>query len=50
MTGIKSYAGYLKTAKEKNIIVVIMINHFTSESSIIKEQCENLINHIYLNY
>jgi D-alanyl-D-alanine carboxypeptidase/D-alanyl-D-alanine-endopeptidase (penicillin-binding protein 4) len=50
MTGIKSYAGYLKTTRGKNIIVVIMTNHFSSESSAIKEKSEELINHIYLNY
>ncbi len=50
MTAVKSYAGYLKTSQGKNIIVVIMANHFSSESAAIKEKSEDLINYIYLNY
>ncbi|MFM7023018.1 MAG: D-alanyl-D-alanine carboxypeptidase/D-alanyl-D-alanine-endopeptidase [Flavobacteriales bacterium] len=50
MTGIKSYAGYLKSSKGKNIAVVIMVNHYTSENSAIKEKAEELINYVYLNY
>lgn len=50
MKGIKSYAGYLKTVKGKNIIVVIMINHFVSESAVIKGKSEDLLNYIFLNY
>ena len=50
MTGVKSYAGYLKSLRGKNIIIIIMTNHFTSESAAIKEKSEDLINYIYLNY
>ncbi|MCX6182932.1 MAG: D-alanyl-D-alanine carboxypeptidase/D-alanyl-D-alanine-endopeptidase [Bacteroidetes bacterium] len=50
MSGVKSYAGYLKSTSGKNIIVVIIANHYSSESSAIKEKSEELINHVFLNY
>ena len=50
MTGVKSYAGYLKSASGKNIAVVIMVNHFSAESSVVKEKSEDLLEHIFNSY
>jgi len=50
MTGVKSYAGYLKSASGKNIAVVIMVNHFSAESSVVKEKSEDLLEYIFNSY
>ena len=50
ISNIRGYAGYLKTKKDKNLTVVILVNHYTSENTAVKGKIEDLLEYLYLNY
>jgi D-alanyl-D-alanine carboxypeptidase/D-alanyl-D-alanine-endopeptidase (penicillin-binding protein 4) len=50
ISNIRGYTGYLKTIKGKNLTVIILVNHYTSENSIVKGKIEDLVEYLYLNY
>ncbi len=50
ISNIRGYTGYLKTKKGKNLTVIILVNHYTSENSAVKGKIEDLVEYLYLNY
>ncbi|MBI5540983.1 MAG: D-alanyl-D-alanine carboxypeptidase/D-alanyl-D-alanine-endopeptidase [Bacteroidia bacterium] len=43
MTGVRSYAGYVKTKSSKNIAFAIIINNYSSNPSVIKGKIEQFL-------
>lgn len=43
MTGVRSYAGYVKSKSSKNIAFAIILNNYTSSPSVIKGKIEELL-------
>lgn len=43
MTGVRSYAGYVKSKSSKEIAFAIILNNYTSNTSVIKAKIEHLL-------
>ncbi len=50
ISNIRGYTGYLKTKKGRNLTVIVLVNHYTSENSTVKGKIEDLVEYLYLNY
>ncbi len=48
--GIRCYAGFLKSAKGKNLALIIFVNHYSSENSVIKNKIEELVEQIHQEF